>query len=140
MKKFLAVILATMLVFSIVACGSKKEEKKDDNAVANQTETSTDNTQADVSDEVEEDDANKEDWEIFLDQYEDFADEYIRIRDEYKKIPTDMVMLGEYNEMKAKVADWETKADDWTVTLDGTDNAETFATEYARITAKFAEE
>ena len=140
MKKTLIFLLAAVLVFSVVACG-KKEEKKDDKTPTTQEEASTDNTQTEVPEELKEKDLSEmEEWEVFLYDYEKFANDYILIRDEFRKVPTDMVMLGKYNEMKDKAKDWETQYEDWTVTLDGTDAAETFESEYARITATYAEE
>jgi len=137
MKKLFPILLTAILVLSICcACGKKEEPKQAENE---QTETQQTEETTPVVEEEAEDDADKTEWEIFLDDYEAFVDELLVKRAAHKEVTTDMVALGEYNEMRDQIPDWEAKYDDWVINLDGTDEFATFEAEYARITAKMAE-
>ena len=62
MKKIIALLLATLMLVSLLACGEKKNE--------------TDNEQSGVEDEIPNDDANKEETELLYQQLKNTCEAY----------------------------------------------------------------
>lgn len=93
MRKYIAVVLAVVMLFVLAACGAQ-ENNNDSNI---QTEgIKTENTE-------QKEDTIRPEFKEAMDAYEAFYDEYCKFMEEYKKNPTDLSLLGKYTEMLTKL-------------------------------------
>ena len=124
MKKFLSILMAIFLVFSLTACGDSG------------TKTNGDVTPSDASVEQTTD---VSEWKQFVKDYNEFVDDYLEIVEKYNNNPTDATILTDYNSMLSKVTEWSTKADEITNGLKASpEEATEFAAELSKIAERLA--
>lgn len=164
MKKWLAVLLAVVMMMSLAACGEKEKEEIELNEIIDtafddvkvdaeekEIEEIPDEKEAVITEEPEEesndteasesDDTSSSDdaeWRQFIKDYEAWVDEYIELLEKYTDDPTDMSILADYTEMLGEMAEWTEKADELELELEDTDEALEFSTELLRIAEKLS--
>lgn len=134
MKKFLALLLFVVLVFTISACGS--ETTTDVSTQEDATVVSSQEADAPVqetSDTIE--------WKEFLSEYEAWVDQYIVMMKKYKENPSDLTLLADYSNMMTEMADWAEKTEKMQVELENASSAELaeYSAALAKIAAKIAQ-
>ena len=110
-----------MFVMVFAACG--------DNPTS--TTNSEANTEAAVTEGLNE-------WEQFLVDYEAWVDEYIEVVKKYKENPTDATILTEYSTMVNELSDWTERAENLETELTDEEIVE-YSEKLADITNKLSE-
>lgn len=129
MRKYIAIVLSFVMLFSLAACGvqenhSGNSQSQLDQSQTENTQKETENTTKQTEDTTEQEtttneSANKQDDTIrpefkeAMDAYEAFYDEYCKFMAEYKKNPTDLSLLGKYAEMLTKLDEMNKAFEAW---------------------------
>ena len=128
MRRFIAIILALVMVLSLSACGAANDTKGEQNKdtatkgteateAAKQEETkavetteATEQTQAADTGMV---DGMRPEFKDAMDAYQDFYVDYVEFMKKYKANPTDLSLLSDYADMMSDAADMDNKFNAW---------------------------
>lgn len=133
MRKYIAVILAVVMLFVLTACGAQENnnnsniqtEQSRTEGTKTETEGTTEDTkgteeskkettEATTAESIEQkEDTIRPEFKEAMDAYEAFYDEYCKFMEEYKKNPTDLSLLGKYTEMLTKLDEMNKAFEAW---------------------------
>ena len=117
MKRFIAVILALVMVLSFTACGAVNDTKGEQNVSFEQNkDTATKGTEATEQTQAADTglvDGMRPEFKEAMDAYEAFYKDYVDFMKKYMANPTDMSLLSNYADMMTDAADMDGKFEAW---------------------------
>ncbi len=142
MKKFLTVLLASMLALSVCSCGKDTTKEQATSTAITQSAATTQPQQSTTAttEPVTASSASTEntvDWEDFLDEYEDWIDDYADFMKKFNANPQDPTLLQKSLTLAQEAAEWSEKAENLKTNLNSKDAIE-YSNRLLKIIAKLS--